>query len=110
MAIALNMTAASELAVLRALERAGKRKLPHSERDRLNDLLLKGVLPWEIYTHRRLVDPSDLDKALANAWDLPAAVGFSEELISALDSYARTLLASGHAFNRDDLQRVLARR
>ncbi|WAU82618.1 hypothetical protein O1Q96_24510 [Streptomyces sp. Qhu-G9] len=104
MARALDMTAASELAVLRALERAGKRKVPRSERGRLND-----VLPWEVYTHRPPVDPSDLDKALTNAWDLPAAVGFSEELISALDAYARTLLASGHAFNRDDLQRVLAR-
>ncbi|GHE76254.1 hypothetical protein [Streptomyces vinaceus] len=104
MAMALDMTAASELAVLRALERAGKRKVPRSERGRLNV-----VPPWEIYAHRPPVDPSDLDKALANAWDLPAAVGFSEELISALDAYARTLLASGHAFNREDLQRVLAR-
>ncbi|MGW7348123.1 hypothetical protein [Streptomyces sp. NPDC054854] len=77
MVMALDMTAASELAVLRALERAGKRKVPRSERGRLNV-----VPPWEIYAHRPPVDPSDLDKALANAWDLPAAA----------------LLASGHAF------------
>ncbi len=47
MATAMDMTAASELAVLRALERAGKRKVPRSERGSLND-----VLPWEVYTHR----------------------------------------------------------
>lgn len=103
MATALDMTAATEVAVLRALELAGNRNFPRSERGRL-----KGVPSWEIYTHLPPVDSSGLDKLLANAWDIPAAVGFSEELISALDSYTRTLLTSGHAFDRDDLQRVLA--
>ncbi len=103
MATALDMTTASELAVLRALERAGNHKVPRSERGWLQD-----VPSWEIYTHRPPVDPSSLDKMLTHAWDLPAAVGFSEELIAALDSYTRTLLVSGHAFDRSDLQRVLA--
>jgi hypothetical protein len=103
MATSLDMMAAPELAVLRALERAGNRMFPRSERARL-----KGVPPWEIYIHLP-ADPSRLDDLLTGAWDLPAVAGFSEDLISALDSYTRTLLASGHAFDRDDLQRVLAR-
>ncbi|MCX4808882.1 MULTISPECIES: hypothetical protein [Streptomyces] len=103
MVTALGVTAAPELAVLRALERAGNRMFPRSERARL-----KGVPPWEIYIHLP-ADPSRLDELLTAAWELPAVAGFSEELISALDAYTRTLLVSGHAFDRDDLQRVLAR-
>lgn len=103
MATALGVTAAPELAVLRALERAGRRMFPRSERARL-----KHVPPWEIYIHLP-VDPCRLDDLLTGVWDLPAVAGFPESLISALDAYTRTLLASGHAFDRDDLQRVLAR-
>ena len=93
----------SELAVLRALERAGKRLLGRPDRSRLKD-----VPPWELHTHLP-VDPARLDLLMSAAWDLPRAAGLPAELIETLDNYTRTLLASGHPFDRSDLQRVLTR-
>ncbi|MEV5350747.1 hypothetical protein [Streptomyces achromogenes] len=93
----------SELAVLRALERAGNRLPRRPDRSNVRD-----VPPWELHTHLP-VDPARLDRLMSDAWDIPRKVGLPPELIAALDNYTRTLLISGHLFDRMDLQRVLFR-
>lgn len=96
-------TAVSELAVLRALERAGRRLLGRPDRARLKD-----VPPWELHACLP-VNPENVDRLMASAWDLPRVIGLPDELISALDSYTRTLLITGRLFDRSDLRRCLNR-
>ncbi|WP_307176796.1 hypothetical protein [Streptomyces africanus] len=93
----------SELAVLRTLERAGRRLLGRPDRSRLND-----VPPWELHTHLP-VNPDKVDRAMTGVWELPRAAGLPDALIASLDGYARTLLLTGRPFDRDDLRSCLAR-
>ncbi|MEW1828281.1 hypothetical protein [Streptomyces sp. NPDC088196] len=97
------MLGVSEMAVLRVLERAGGRLLRRQDRARL-----KGVQPWELHAHLEAA-PDHMDRLMASAWDLPAAAGLPDKLIATLDSYVRTLLLTGHLFDRNDLYRCLVR-
>lgn len=81
---------AAHVAVLRALEFAGKRMVPRSARSSVPDVephLRHTVLP---------VEPADLDRLLADVWGLvDVALPGRADLVAALDAYARELLYEG---------------
>jgi hypothetical protein len=80
----------SHVAVLRALEFAGKRMVPRTMRASAPDgpaHLRHTVMP---------VDVGELDRLLLDVWDLAeVAMPGRPDLISALDGYARELLYAG---------------
>jgi hypothetical protein len=80
-----------ELAVLRALELAGKRMLNPTLRGRH-----RGVAPWDLHTKIR-ASVADLDRLMDGAWDPLAALDAPPPLIAALDTYTRGLLTTGVA-------------
>jgi hypothetical protein len=96
------LIAASDVLVLRALELVGKRVV-RQDRSRYKRL---GNLPWfEAHCLWR-VDPTTLDKALADAWSMvpivvrswPCSELDSAQLRAILDRYVRELVGSqrGH--------------
>ncbi|MDD9380769.1 hypothetical protein M8Z33_29785 [Streptomyces sp. ZAF1911] len=96
----------SELAVLRALQLAGNRIV--GKRGRSVRGPMRTVDPWSVHVHLR-VESHELDDLLDEAWQIPAAAGLPDELLAALDGHARTLLAAGIEFRRDDLKLTLSR-
>ncbi|WP_327256816.1 hypothetical protein [Streptomyces sp. NBC_01244] len=95
----------SELAVLRALQLAGNRIV--GKRGRSVRGPMRAIDPWSVHVHLR-VENHELDAVLEDAWQIPAAAGLPDELLSALDGHARTLLAAGIEFSRDDLLLTLS--
>ncbi|MEW2316346.1 hypothetical protein [Streptomyces bauhiniae] len=100
------IAAVSEMAVLRALQLAGNRII--GARGRSVRGPVKSVEPWSMHVHLR-VEEQQLDVFLKDAWQIPIAAGFPDELLDALDLHTRTLLTAGVEFYRDDLRRTLSR-
>lgn len=89
-----------ELAVLRALELAGKRLLNPTTRGRYRD-----VHAWELHT--RLTAPiGELDRLMDGAWDMLHELGAPEPLVFALDRYTRGLIATGQPHEPGTLHRL----
>lgn len=103
---AVLLLAVSEMAVLRALQLAGNRILGKHGRSVRGPM--KSVAPWSIHVHLP-VEAKELDGLLKDAWQIPVEVGLPTELLDALDRHARTLLAAGLEFHRDDLELTLSR-
>lgn len=80
---------ACELAVLRALEVAGKRLLTPQNRGRYRD-----TDAWQLHTRIR-PSVADLDKLMDGAWDTLHALHAPRPLTATLDHYTRTLVATG---------------
>lgn len=78
-----------ELAVLRALELAGKRLLNPTLRGRYRQ-----VQPWELHTRIR-ASVADLDRLMDGAWDQLEALDAPGNIVACLDSYTRNLIANG---------------
>ncbi|MEU3597210.1 hypothetical protein ABZ714_00515 [Streptomyces sp. NPDC006798] len=98
--------ATAEMAVLRALQVAGRRLL--ARRSRAVRGPLQGVPPWELHVHLPVGD-TDLALLLRDAWDIPEAVGLPSMMIESLDEHVRILLAAGVGYRRDDLIKTVSR-
>ncbi|MFR9796507.1 hypothetical protein ACL02U_11470 [Streptomyces sp. MS06] len=96
--------AMAEMAVLRALQVAGRRLL--ARRSRVVRGPLRTVPPWELHVHLPVGD-TDLALLLRDAWVIPEAVGLPSTMIEALDQHVRILLAAGLGYRRDDLFKTL---
>lgn len=97
------LLSAAHLAVLRALEFAGKRLITRARRGEL--------LPLPAWTrHVNLaVEPADLDRLLDGIWDMvAAALPAHPGLVPVLDRYVRDLLLAGQAHELRYLQTALA--
>lgn len=97
------LLSAANLAVLRALEFAGKRLITRATR---GEMLPKPE--WTRHTYIT-VSPSDLDRLLDGVWTLldeaiPDEIGLSD----VLDRYVRELLLAGQEHDRRYLQVALA--
>ncbi|MFJ2211708.1 hypothetical protein ACIQVO_03370 [Streptomyces sp. NPDC101062] len=97
---------AAEMAVLRALQVAGRRLL--ARRSRAVRGPLQTVPPWELHVHLPVGD-TDLALLLRDAWVIPEAVGLPSVLIESLDRHVRIMLAAGLGYRRDDLIRTVCR-
>lgn len=96
----------AELAVLRALEAAGKRgKLPRSQMG-----LVKGQPTHIVHTLVPLASSSaDCERLLSGVWvHLQLVTGGDGRLIAALDWYVRELIVHQRKHTRGELDRVLA--
>ncbi|MGW7207612.1 hypothetical protein [Streptomyces sp. NPDC054837] len=100
------LVAVSEMSVLRALQLAGNRIL--GKRGRSVRGPMKSVVPWSIHVHLP-VQANELDGLLKDAWQIPVEAGLPADLLDALDRHARTLLAAGLEFRRNDLELTLSR-
>lgn len=98
--------AMAEMAVLRALQVAGRRLL--ARRSRAVRGPLRTVPPWELHVHLPVGD-TDLALLLRDAWVIPQAVGLPSTMIEELDQHVRILLAAGLGYRRDDLFKTLSR-
>ncbi|HBF82181.1 MAG TPA: hypothetical protein DD420_20320 [Streptomyces sp.] len=98
--------AMAEMAVLRALQVAGRRLL--ARRSRAVRGPLRTVPSWELHVHLPVGD-TDLALLLRDAWVIPEAVGLPSTMIEALDQHVRILLAAGLGYRRDDLLRTVSR-
>lgn len=78
-----------EMAVMRALELAGKRLLTAPVRGQC-----RNVKPWALHTQLR-ADVKDLDRLMSGAWDTVRELGAPDHVIASLDTYTRGLLATG---------------
>jgi hypothetical protein len=78
-----------EMAVMRALELAGKRLLTAPVRGQC-----RNVKPWALHTQLR-ADVKDLDRLMSGAWDTIRELGAPDAVVAALDTYTRGLLATG---------------
>ena len=96
---------ACEVAVLRALEVAGKKSLRRWSRGSVPD-----VPAHLLHTHLRIaVTHSDCDKLVAGAWDhLRLVLPGQDRLYRACDWYVRELIVKRQPHTRADLERVLA--
>ncbi|MBD0688455.1 hypothetical protein [Streptomyces sp. CBMA123] len=100
------VVAVSEMAVVRVLELVGNRLMSrHSRSDRG---ALQRMPPWDRHSYFR-VTGEEADRLLADVWAVPAQREVPEELLRALDTYVRLLLASGHSLHRPDLVQTLSR-
>jgi hypothetical protein len=98
------LVTACHLAVIRALEVAGKRMLTRQHRGQLKD-----VPPHELHTHLP-VDDTDLNRLTAGAWDtLHTALPDHPGLVADLDEYVRSLLVAGQPHERRYLPPILSR-
>jgi hypothetical protein len=88
-----------ELAVLRALEVAGKRLLTPALRGRYRD-----TDAWQLHTRIR-PSISEVERIMDGAWDTLTALGASPRLIRCLDTYTRGLITTGNAHS---MPRLLA--
>lgn len=97
---------ACEIAVLRALELAGKRGRNSS---RSNRELLE-MAPHEQHTRMYLARvPEECDRLLAGAWDhLRIVLPNSERIVTAVDWYVRQLIITRRVHKRAELYAVLA--
>lgn len=105
-AMTLGMVMACDMAVVRALEVAGKKirstKLPRAQQGQYQN-----VPAWTMHTHVP-VGEHELDKLLDGAWvAFAAAVPECEKLAPALDGYVRLLLQHGVAHERRCLADVV---
>ncbi|WP_328336979.1 hypothetical protein [Streptomyces violaceus] len=96
----------AEMAVLQALQRAGRRLL--ARRSRAVRGPLQGAPPWELHVHLPVGD-TDLDVLLRDAWAIPEALGLPSSVIESLDHHVRILLAAGLGYCRDDLIKTVVR-
>ncbi|MGW4123624.1 hypothetical protein [Nocardia sp. NPDC004711] len=99
---------AVEVAVLRALELAGKRA--HHSSGRSGRGQLYKLPAWQVHTARRLAAaPEQCDRLLVGVWDLLAQVVPDQpRIITAADWYVRQLIVSGRAHQASELRQVLA--
>lgn len=93
-----------EMAVMRALELAGKRLLTPPVRGQY-----RNVPPWALHTHLR-VDGHDLDRLMTGAWDTVRELGAPAHVIDALDNYTRDLLYTGNPHTTGILAHALTAR
>ncbi|MGW4718262.1 hypothetical protein [Nocardia sp. NPDC004260] len=100
------LTSVCEMAVLRALEVAGKRGRNSSRQNR--ELL--SMPPHEQHTAMCLARrPEDCDRLLPGAWDhLRIVLPGRDRIITAVDWYVRQLIVTRRAHTSEDLRRVLA--
>lgn len=98
--------AMAEMAVLRALQVAGRRLL--ARRSRAVRGPLQTVPPWDLHVHLPVGD-TDLALLLRDAWVISEAVGLPAVMIEELDQHVRILLAAGLGYRRDDLLRTVSR-
>lgn len=84
--------ATAEMAVLRALQVAGRRLL--TRRSRAVRGPLQGVPPWELHVHLPVGD-TDLTLLLRDAWDIPEAVGLPSMMIESWISMCGFCLLRG---------------
>ncbi|MGW0681807.1 hypothetical protein ACWD2L_00395 [Streptomyces sp. NPDC002754] len=78
-----------EMAVMRALELAGKRLLTAPVRGQC-----RNVKPWALHTQLR-ADVKDLDRIMSGAWDTVRELGAPDQVVATLDTYTRGLIATG---------------
>ncbi|MER8027830.1 hypothetical protein ABTZ78_02460 [Streptomyces bauhiniae] len=100
------VVAVAEIAVLRALQVAGRRLV--ARRSRTVRGSLQAVPPWELHVHVPVGD-TDLDLLLRDAWVIPEAVGLPSMVIERLDQHVRILLAAGLGYRRGDLIKTVSR-
>ncbi|MFD4998547.1 hypothetical protein [Streptomyces buecherae] len=98
--------ATAEMAVLRALQVAGRRLL--ARRSRTVRGPLQTVPLWELHVHLPVGD-TDRAPLLRDAWNIPKAVGLPSMMIEKLDQHVRMLLAAGLRYRRDDLIKTVSR-
>ncbi|RDI32444.1 hypothetical protein DEU38_103177 [Rhodococcus sp. AG1013] len=96
---------ACEVAVLRALEVAGKKSLGRSHRGAYTD-----IPAHLLHTHRRIAAThTECDRLLAGAWDhLAIVLPNQPKLYTAVDWYVRELIVKSRPHARADLEAVLA--
>lgn len=93
----------ANLAVLRALELAGRRMVPRSEKRFAPD-----VPVYERHT-ALVVELADLDRLISGAWDmLTVAMPDRPSLVDVLDAYTREALYAGRRHTLADLRDRLA--
>ncbi|MGV9742867.1 hypothetical protein [Nocardia farcinica] len=100
------LTSVCELAVLRALELAGKRARNSSRQNRA----LLTMPAHEQHTVMCLArTPADCDRLLRDAWvHLQIVLPDHPKIITAVDWYVRELIVARRAHTQQDLRRVLA--
>lgn len=98
-------TLACEMAVLRALEVAGKKSLKRWARGQVPD-----VPAHELHTRLRIANTHDeCDKLLAGAWDhLSMVLPDEPKLRLTVDWYVRELIVTRQPHDREALDRYLA--
>ncbi len=96
---------ACEIAVLRALEVAGKKSLGRNVRG-----VYTGVPAHMLHTRRRIASThAECDRLLTGAWEhLALVLPGQPKLYQAVDWYVRELIVKSHAHARADLEAVLA--
>ncbi|MDH6279521.1 hypothetical protein [Prescottella agglutinans] len=96
---------ACEIAVLRALEVAGKKSLGRNQRG-----IYTGVPAHMLHTRRRIASShAECDRLLAGAWEhLTIVLPGQPKLYTAVDWYVRELIVKSQAHDRCDLAAVLA--
>lgn len=96
---------ACEVAVLRALEVAGKKSLGRNQRG-----AYPGVPAHLLHTHLFLASTHDAcDRFLVGAWDhLALVLPEQPKLYTAVDWYVRELIVKRRPHTRSDLEAVLA--
>lgn len=96
---------ACEIAVLRALEVAGKKSLGRNDRGAYT-----GVPAYMLHTRRRIAaSHPDCDRLLIGAWDhLAIVLPGQPKLYQAVDWYVRELIVKSQLHSRCDLEAVLA--
>ncbi|MFI9591104.1 hypothetical protein [Nonomuraea sp. NPDC052265] len=93
---------AANVAVMRALEVAGKRLLTRDRRSQYQHLPA-----WELHTEIPAPE-EDLDRLLADAWTcLTQVLPHRDDLITVVDGYVRDLLRSGQPHETRWLMRAL---
>ncbi|ORL34977.1 hypothetical protein [Prescottella equi] len=96
---------ACEVAVLRALEVAGKKSLGRHDRG-----AYAGVPAYMLHTRRRIATSHpDCDRYLAGAWEhLAIVIPDQPKVYQAVDWYVRELIVKSQPHTRCDLEAVLA--
>lgn len=96
---------ACEIAVLRALEVAGKKSLGRNQRG-----AYAGVPAHMLHTRRRIAtNHPDCDRLLKGAWEhLAIVLPNQPKLYTAVDWYVRELIVKSQPHDRHDLEAVLA--
>lgn len=96
---------ACEIAVLRALEVAGKKSLGRNDRGAYT-----GVPAHELHTRRRIAtNHTECDRLLSGAWEhLAIVLPGQPKVYQAVDWYVRELITKSQPHHRHDLEAVLA--